>query len=122
MDADGEPTADPKAALRGALLAFGGARGANIALMVEVMAAGLTGANWALDAPSFTSGDRPPGSGLLVIAIAPALLAPDFPNRLRAQLGRLDKLGVHIPGRRAPAAEIELPDALFSEIERAGVA
>lgn len=122
VDADGEPTVDPQAALRGALLAFGGARGANIALMVEVMAAGLTGANWALDAPSFTSGDRPPGSGLLVIAIAPALLVPDFPNRLRAQLDRLDKLGVHIPGRRAPAAEIELPDALFSEIERAGVA
>src|SRR5580700_1912499 len=53
------------------------ARGANIALMVEVLAAGLAGANWALDAPSFTSGDRSPGSGLLVISIAPALLAPD---------------------------------------------
>ena len=122
VDADGEPTVDPKAGLRGALLAFGGARGANIALMVEVMAAGLTGANWALDAPSFTTGSRPPGSGLLVIAIAPALLAPDFPNRLRVQLDRLAKLGVHIPGRRAAAAEIELPDALVSEIERAGVA
>ena len=82
MDADGGPTTDPKAALRGALLAFGGARGANIALMVEVMAAGLAGANWALDAPSFTSGDRSPGAGLLVIAITPALLAPDFPQRL----------------------------------------
>ena len=122
VDADGEPTVDPKAALRGALLAFGGARGANIALMVEVMAAGLTGANWALDAPSFTTGNRPPGSGLLVIAIAPVLLAPDFPSRLRVQLDRLAKLGVHIPGRRAAAAEIELPDALVSEIERAGVA
>ena len=50
---DSRPT-DPRAALRGALLAFGGARGANIALMVEVLAAGLAGANWALDAPSFT--------------------------------------------------------------------
>jgi (2R)-3-sulfolactate dehydrogenase (NADP+) len=120
VDANGEPTADPRAALRGALLAFGGARGANIALMVEVMAAGLTGANWALDAPSFTSGNRPPGAGLLVIAIAPALLAPDFPKRLRVQLDRLAELGVHIPGRRAAAAWIELPDALASEIERAG--
>ncbi len=76
VDSAGEPTTDPKAALRGALLAFGGARGANIALMVEVMAAGLAGANWALDAPAFTSGDRSPGAGLLVIAITPALLAP----------------------------------------------
>ena len=122
VDAAGEPTTDPQAALRGALLAFGGARGANIALMVEVMAAGLAGANWALDAPSFTSGDRSPGAGLLVIAITPALLAPDFPQRLRLQLDRLAKLGVHIPGRRAAATEIELPDALAAEIERAGAA
>jgi (2R)-3-sulfolactate dehydrogenase (NADP+) len=120
VDADGAPTTDPKAALRGALLAFGGARGANIALMVEVMAAGLAGANWALDAPSFISGDRSPGAGLLVIAITPALLAPDLPQRLRLQLDRLTELGVHIPGRRATATEIELPDALVAGIERAG--
>jgi (2R)-3-sulfolactate dehydrogenase (NADP+) len=118
VDPDGQPTTDPQTAVRGALLAFGGARGANIALMVEVLAAGLAGANWALDAPSFTSGDRSPGSGLLVIAIAPSLLAPDFPKRLRIQLERLASLGVHIPGRRAAAAEIELPDALIAGIER----
>ncbi|MBV9909591.1 MAG: Ldh family oxidoreductase, partial [Hyphomicrobiales bacterium] len=94
----------------------------NIALMVEVMAAGLADANWALDAPSFTSGDNSPGAGLLVIAIAPALLAPNFSERLRLQLDRLAKLGVHIPGRRAAVAEIELSDALVSEIERAGAA
>src|SRR5580704_2403862 len=119
VDTEGQPTTDPQAALRGALLAFGGARGANIALMVEVMAAGLAGANWALDAPSFLSGDQSPGAGLLVIAITPSLLAPDFPQRLRLQLDRLAKLGVHIPGRRATANEIELPDALAAEIERA---
>jgi (2R)-3-sulfolactate dehydrogenase (NADP+) len=120
VNAEGEPTTDPQAALRGALLAFGGARGANIALMVEVMAAGLAGANWALDAPSFLSGDRSPGAGLLVIVITPSLLAPDFPQRLRLQLDRLATLGVHIPGRRAAATEIELPDALAAEIEGAG--
>ena len=122
VDAEGAPTIDAKAALRGALLAFGGARGANIALMVEVMAAGLTGANWALDAPSFTSGDRSPGAGLFVIAIAPALLAPDFAERLRLELDRLAELGVHIPGRRDADAEIELPDTLVAEIERAATA
>jgi (2R)-3-sulfolactate dehydrogenase (NADP+) len=120
VDADGQPTTDPRAAMRGALLAFGGARGANIALMVEVLAAGLTGANWALDAPAFTSGDRSPGAGLMVVAITPALLAPNFPRRLRLQLDRLAELGVHIPGRRHAASEIELPDALLAEIERAG--
>jgi (2R)-3-sulfolactate dehydrogenase (NADP+) len=120
VDKDGQPTTDPRAAMRGALLAFGGARGANIALMVEVLAAGLTGANWALDAPSFLIGDRSPGAGLIVVAITPAMLAPDFPRRLRLQLDRLAELGVHIPGRRHAVAEIELPDALLAEIERAG--
>jgi (2R)-3-sulfolactate dehydrogenase (NADP+) len=120
VDKDGQPTTDPRAAMRGALLAFGGARGANIALMVEVLAAGLTGANWALDAPSFLTGDRSPGAGLIVVAITPAMLAPDFPRRLRLQLDRLAELGVHIPGRRHAVAEIELPDALLAEIERAG--
>ena len=47
-------------------------------------------------------------------------LAPDFRRRLRLQLDRLANLGVHIPGRRAAATEIELPDALAAEIERAG--
>lgn len=108
LDADGNPTTDAKAAVKGALLAFGGARGANVALMVEVLAAGLTGANWSLDAPSFVSGSQAPGSGLLVIAIEPKLLDPDFEHRLDAQLERLDAtFSVHIPGRGKAAARHE---------------
>ena len=64
------PTTDPFAAMKGALLPFGGARGANIALMVEVLAAGLTGANWSLDASDFQAGDASPGAGLFVLALA----------------------------------------------------
>ncbi|TIT45351.1 MAG: Ldh family oxidoreductase, partial [Mesorhizobium sp.] len=56
LDVSGNPTTDPAAAMKGAMLAFGGQRGANIALMVEVLAAGLSGANWSLDAPWFTDG------------------------------------------------------------------
>src|SRR5690606_1974883 len=66
LDEAGNPTSDARAAMKGALVAFGGARGANIALMVEVLAAGLSGANWSLDAPSFTSGTQNPGTGLFV--------------------------------------------------------
>ena len=71
LDANGKPTTDPAAAMKGALLAFGGNRGANIALMVEVLAAGLSGANWSLDAPSFSEGRESPGTGLFVLAIEP---------------------------------------------------
>lgn len=99
LDAKGKPTTDPAEAMKGALLAFGGNRGANIALMVEVLAAGLSGANWSLDAPSFTEGHESPGTGLFVLAIEPKLIDPDFASRLKAQLDRLAfDYRVHIPG------------------------
>ncbi|MCR6500313.1 Ldh family oxidoreductase [Shinella sp. CPCC 101442] len=124
LDQDGKPTTDPFAAMQGALLAFGGARGANIALMVEVLAGGLTGANWSLDAPDFQAGDTSPGAGLFVLALAPQLLADDFPARLARQVERLSGgYGVYIPGldrvarqRAAESAGIVLPRQLFDSI------
>lgn len=124
LDQDGEPTSDPFAAMNGALLAFGGARGANIALMVEVLAAGLTGANWSLDAPDFQAGETSPGIGLFVLALSPQLLADGFATRLAAQVERLSgQYGVYIPGldrvarqRAAESAGIVLPRQLFDSI------
>jgi len=122
IDENGDETTDPHAAMKGALLTFGGPRGANIALMVEVLAAGLTGANWSLDAPSFDRGAETPGAGLFVVAIAPELMAPDFAGRLRRQTERLARLGIHIPGRGAGpsgmrAGPIELPSSLVDQID-----
>ena len=105
LDAAGNPTTDARAAVKGALLAFGGNRGANIALMVEVLSAGLSGANWSLDAPPFTTGSQSPATGLFVLAIEPKLLDQDFEMRLRSQMDRLSGgYGVHIPGRGKVAA------------------
>jgi (2R)-3-sulfolactate dehydrogenase (NADP+) len=124
LDADGRPTTDARAAVKGALLAFGGARGANIALMVEVLAAGLSGANWSLDAPSFSSGSESPGTGLFVLAIEPKLLEEDFPARMKQQLDRLaGDHGVHIPGKTKAAARqrseqegVIIPKAIYDRI------
>ena len=105
LDADGGPTTDAAAAIKGALLAFGGSRGANIALMVEVLAAGINGANWSLDTPPFDRGTEGPGAGLTVIALSPALIDPGFAQRLALQLERLSGgYGVHIPGRAKATA------------------
>lgn len=111
---DGRPTTDPRAAMRGALLAFGGARGANVALMVEVLSAGLSGAHWSLDAPSFAKGSRTPGSGLFVLAIDPKLFTGDFERRTGRHLARLSEFGLHLPG----AAKAEHR----AEAQRQGVA
>ena len=118
VDAEGLATTDPRAAMKGALLAFGGARGANIALMVETLAAGLTGANWSLDAPGFDAGAASPGAGLFVAAFNPQALAPDLPRRLADQLDRLAALGAHAPGQARTAAEVvEIPAKLALRIE-----
>ena len=117
IDADGAPTTDPIRALAGALVTFGGVRGANIALIVEVLAAGLTGANWSLEAPSFSRGDRSPGAGLLVIAVAPRLLDANFVARLETHLQKLEGFGVYVPGRAdAQREEFVLPAALVERV------
>lgn len=124
LDAEGRPTCDAQAAVKGALLPFGGARGGNIALMVEVLSAGLTGANWSLDAPPFLEGDQCTATGLFVLAIDPAPVDRGFAARLGAQLKRLaGEFGVHIPGlakgqRRATAADagIVIDDAALERL------
>ncbi|SAL70032.1 malate/L-lactate dehydrogenase [Caballeronia arvi] len=115
LDGAGEPTTDSREALNGALLAFGGARGANIALMVEVLAAGLTGANWSLDAPSFVQGGQSPSVGLCVVAWD---AAAGFGTRLQTHIERLAQCGMHIPGRRGSLDELDIPDDIIEQLER----
>lgn len=96
LDPAGHPTTDARAALAGSLLPFGGTRGANIALMVEMLAAGLTGANWSKDAPPFNKGSKSPGAGLFILAISPL---GGFHARLNAWLDAvMAEEGVHLPG------------------------
>jgi (2R)-3-sulfolactate dehydrogenase (NADP+) len=126
LDETGRPTTDASAAVKGTLLAFGGNRGANIALMVEVLSAGLSGANWSLDAPPFGAGSEGPGTGMFVLAIEPKLLDPDFEARMAAQLERLaDKYGVHIPGPAKARARqnsrehgLGIPETVYQAIAR----
>ncbi|MFD0677024.1 MULTISPECIES: Ldh family oxidoreductase [unclassified Paenibacillus] len=113
-------TTNSRETIKGALLAFGGARGANIALMVEILAAGTTGANWSLDAPSFEEGSHSPGVGLFIVALNPELLAPDFPARMASQIERLSSKGIHIPGDNyaKDKIEIDLPPSLVAILEK----
>lgn len=117
IDATGEPTTDPARAVLGALLPFGGSKGANIALMVEVLSAGLAGGAWSVDAGHFRSGGKSPRSSLTVIAIDPQAIDPDFSVRLEAQLERLAGLGVHIPGQSAVLAPAHRDEVVAIEPE-----
>lgn len=105
LDADGQPTTDPEAALQGSMLPIGGAKGTALALMVEILAAVFTGANPSSDVASFfTAEGAPPGAGQFLLALRP----PDpegFAARLEAVLGHIEALeGARLPGTRRDAA------------------
>ena len=113
-DADGNPTTDPKAALAGTLIPIGGPKGAALALMVEILCAALTGANYAFEASSFfdAEGD-PPGVGQFLIAIDPDAFAgrEAFLDRITHMAELIDlEAGARLPGtsrivRRAQVAK-----------------
>jgi (2R)-3-sulfolactate dehydrogenase (NADP+) len=103
-DEDGKPTTDPAAALKGALQPIGGAKGAALALMVELLAVALTGAHFGFEASSFFDADGPPpGVGQLLVAIDPGAFAGReiFLDRVAALVRMLDAdAGARLPGSR----------------------
>jgi (2R)-3-sulfolactate dehydrogenase (NADP+) len=103
LDADGNPTTDPKAAMAGTMLPMGGAKGAALVLMVEILSAALTSAHFGFEASSFFSSEGdPPGVGQLLIAIAPNPISGNtFNNRLEILLNAiLEQKNTRLPGDR----------------------
>jgi (2R)-3-sulfolactate dehydrogenase (NADP+) len=127
LDRDGKPTTDPQRALEGTVAPLGGYKGTCLALLVEVLAAGLTGANWTYTvAPLGTNEGGPPGLGQLFLAFAPERLgALSFTDRLEAMLTEmLAEDGVRAPGDRRHAARaraeregIAVPAALIEKLK-----
>jgi (2R)-3-sulfolactate dehydrogenase (NADP+) len=103
VDAEGKPTTDAKAALAGTLQPIGGAKGAALALMVEVLAVALTGAVASSEASSFFDAEGPPpGTGQLILAIDPAAFAGGDAvlDRITAMAEAIDADGARLPGSR----------------------
>jgi (2R)-3-sulfolactate dehydrogenase (NADP+) len=105
LNAQGEQTQDAVEALNGTLLPFGGHRGGNVALLVEILAT-LSGGSFSLDAAPFDHGSTSPGIGVFVLSIDPGNFAGSM-ERLSEQFGKLrDEHQV-----RLPALELtELPN------------
>ncbi len=125
LDIDGKPTTDAKAALAGTMVPLGDAKGTALALMVELLAGGLTGANFATEASSFLDAEGPPpGTGQLIIAIDANSFANAMPRF--AEMARIveDQEGARLPGARRHKAHakaktegIAISDALIAEIQ-----
>jgi (2R)-3-sulfolactate dehydrogenase (NADP+) len=114
LDKDGRPTTDPEAALAGTMIALGDAKGAALALMVEVLAAALVGTHFAFEASSFLDDKgAPPQTGQLMIAIDPAGFGhSSFAARMQVLAQAIESQeGARLPGIRRLAlrekAELE---------------
>lgn len=102
LDKDGQPTTDPSAALDGGtMVPIGKAKGTALALMVEILAASLTGANTSADMPSFFASSGPSANaGQFLIAIKPNDIS-GFTARIEALLNDIAETpGARIPGTR----------------------
>ena len=127
LDASGRPTTDAKAAMGGTLLPIGGAKGAALALMVEILAAGLTGSRMGFEASSFFDAEgRPPRTGQLFIVLDPSAFGVDFIERVETLASAmLSESGVRLPGDRRHASRarlardgIPVSETLIAELRR----
>ena len=127
VDAEGHPTTDAKAALAGTLLPIGGAKGGALALMIEILAAAVTGSAFGWEASSFFDDKGgPPNMGHVLIAIdAGPLSAGAFDDRMAALLDAIaTEPGARLPGTRrlanrarAAAEGVTVAPALHAEID-----
>jgi delta1-piperideine-2-carboxylate reductase len=128
VDASGKDTTDPAAIIDGGVqLAFGGYKGASIALMVELLAGPLIGECLSIEAFEHPSKDIGlPFGGEVIIAIDPDALADgDWRGHGEKLLGKLEGMeGVRIAGERrhrnrAKGGAVEVSDQLLQTIAEA---
>jgi len=104
LNKEGEKTDDPSAiANGGVLLPFGGHKGSAIAMMVELLAAGLVGDMFSFEAKAADNKDGGPArGGEFIMALSPQLIAGDGWNehaeKFFEQMESMD--GVRLPGQR----------------------
>lgn len=129
FDADGRRTTDAKAALQGSMAPFGGVKGANVALLVEVLAAALAGAALSQDVEPYAIAEGPPpGVGQFFVAFDPSAFADGFSARLERLASAIaSDAGARLPGARRLAARaraardgVEVDDALLRRITDQG--
>ena len=104
IDKNGNPSKDPKKVLDGCQLTFGGYKGSSIAMMIELLSAGLIGESFSFERGEKDNNDGgPTRGGELIIAINPNLFGDENNWYEHSELffTKLMKLeGIRIPGDR----------------------
>lgn len=103
VDREGRPTTDATEALAGSLAPIGRAKGSALALMIEALAAALTGSHFGWEASSmFDAEGGPPNLGHVLIAFEPELLSG---GAYRRRIGDLASAIAGEPGARLPGTK-----------------
>lgn len=100
LDAEGQPTTDPEAALGGSLVSIGGYKGWGLGLMAELLAAGMTGSVVSRNVKPLKAPEGPPHDlGQYYLLMDPGS-SPEFFERLGqvAEGVALDE-GARMPGQ-----------------------
>ena len=103
FDADGNPTTDARAAMAGTMAPVGDAKGAQLVLMVEILAAALSASCFGFESSSyFTAEGAPPRAGQFLLALDPGPFSEGrFGSRLEDLLAAIEEQpGTRLPGRR----------------------
>lgn len=125
IDKHGIPTTDATAALQGAQLPLGGAKGYGLGLMVDMLAGVLTGSHCSYEASLFASDEGgPPNVGQTIIAIDKAFLSSGYVEHLEQMFSALRKDNeVRIPGERRAELRrlheregVDVPQVLLDQI------
>jgi LDH2 family malate/lactate/ureidoglycolate dehydrogenase len=115
LDAQGAPTEDPDAAMKGTLLPIGGPKGYGLAFFVDLICGLLSGSSFARELKTFHKPEGPTGVGVATVAIdVSRFMAPE-------QFGAL--VGEHVRSirgsRRAAGTDrIYLPGEMEAQRER----
>ncbi len=92
LDKEGNPTTDPREALEGVMLPFGGMKGSAITLLLDILSGVLSGAEFGGRVLSvLTNQERESGNGnfMLVLKAAAFIPAAEFKARMDDELTRL---------------------------------
>ena len=128
LDAEGRATTDARAALAGTMVPMGEAKGAALAMMVELLTAALAGASFAFEASSFFTAEGPaPRIAQTFVLIDPQPFGGQtFLDRVEALVADvLSQAGTRLPGDRrhanraaARAHGVDIAEDLLAELRR----
>lgn len=127
LDAEGKPTTDPKAALAGSMLTFGGHKGSAISTMIELMAGAMIGDFTSPEALEFLGTTTiAPRHGELILAFDPIRMSGgrgDPAVRGEAFINAIAGQGARLPSqRRFTARKAALAEGIrLTEAEMAGL-